>query len=256
MVKWKCRSCGGGTNYKILNMGESPLVNSLVEEEDLDKQEKTYPLELVGCTHCHLVQTKQVVDSQKIYQDQDYLYFTGDMPQESQYMKAFDSLVEEILGFTTDGDFIVEIGSNDGTILSKFAQSRTILGVDPAVNVAIRALARGIPTLSAEFNRQNARNIVKEAGKAQVVGGVGQLGPRKIAHDDTPRRRKCATERIGDREGPSDVHGRVRVALHDPDKAGIIGLGRGPIGSPGRIGVHQGRLGVLDISEPINLDGA
>jgi novobiocin biosynthesis protein NovU/D-mycarose 3-C-methyltransferase len=114
------------------------------------------------------------VSSEKIYQDQDYLYYTGDMPQQSQYMLAFNGLVADIERMTSSGDFIVEIGSNDGTVLKKFKE-RKILGVDPAVNVAVRAIARGVPTLSAQFNERTAVNIAKEFGQAKVIGGANCL---------------------------------------------------------------------------------
>src|SRR3990167_5609004 len=95
------------------------------------------------------------------------------MPQNSDYMKAFDSLIYQIHKLSKPGDLIVEIGSNDGTILRKIAlDNRRVLGVDPSTNVVIRALANGVPTLSAGFNKNNAKNIRKEMGEAQIIGGA------------------------------------------------------------------------------------
>jgi len=94
----KCRICGYNKFDKVIDFGDCPLVNSLIEKEDLDKTEAVYPLEVVRCQQCSLVQTKEPVDTHSIYTAQDYLYYTGDMPQNSQYMKAFDSLVEEVRG--------------------------------------------------------------------------------------------------------------------------------------------------------------
>src|SRR3990167_8806159 len=118
----KCRICGHTKFDSVIDFGMCPLVNSLIEKEDLDKKEKVYPLEVVRCKKCALVQTKQPIDTHEIYTAQDYLYYTGDMPQNSQYMKAFDSLVEEVRGYSKHADLIVEIGSNDGTILKKFTE--------------------------------------------------------------------------------------------------------------------------------------
>lgn len=154
----------------------APLVNSLLSKEDTREKDKTYPLVVVRCAKCSLVQLKTIVQSHKIYADQDYLYYTGDMPQQSQYMRAFDSLVSEILEkHTKKGDLIVEIGSNDGTVLGKMARERRILGVDPSTNVAIRAIKRGVPTVSAPFDKNVARNIRQEFGPAQVIGGANCL---------------------------------------------------------------------------------
>jgi len=172
----KCRICGNTKFGLALNMGMAPLVNSLLSKEDTREKDKTYPLVVVRCAKCSLVQLKTIVQSHKIYADQDYLYYTGDMPQQSQYMRAFDSLVSEILEkHTKKGDLIVEIGSNDGTVLGKMARERRILGVDPSTNVAIRAIKRGVPTVSAPFDKNVARNIRQEFGPAQVIGGANCL---------------------------------------------------------------------------------
>ncbi len=168
-----CRLCHANIFKTVIDFGENPLVNSLLEKEDLGK-EKTYPLVVEQCQKCFLVQIVNPVSSKEIYQDQDYLYYTGDMPQNSQYMMAFNGLVADIERMTNPGDFIVEIGSNDGTVLKKFKE-RKILGVDPSTNVTTRAIARGVPTLSAEFNERVARNIGKEFGLAKVIGGANCL---------------------------------------------------------------------------------
>lgn len=170
MSKRKCRVCGGDKFDPVIDFGVCPLVNSLLDKEDLDKKEDTYPLEVVRCKKCSLVQTKDPVDTDKVYVNQDYLYFTGDMPQDSDYMKSFDSLIEEIEKYSDFYDLVVEIGSNDGTILKKIKERR-VLGVDPSTNVVIRAL-KTMPTLSAPFNKNNAVNIKKEWGEAQVIGGA------------------------------------------------------------------------------------
>lgn len=172
----KCRICGGNKFNTVLNMGDAPLVNSLIEEKDLKGSEPTFPLVVVRCKECSLAQLRTIVDSHQIYQKQDYLYFTGDMPQQSQYIRAFDSLVDEIYNkHTKNGDFIVEIGSNDGTILKKLSENRRVLGVDPSTNVVVRAVSRGVPTICAPFSSQIARSIKQEFGPAKVIGGANCL---------------------------------------------------------------------------------
>lgn len=171
----KCRICGENNFKKVIDFGKNPLVNSLLEKKDLDKPEKVYPLVVEQCQSCFLVQIVEPIDSKKIYQDQDYLYYTGDMPQNSEYIKSFDSLVEEIeKKHSKQGDLIVEIGSNDGFVLKKF-KKRNILGVDPSTNIVIRALKNGVPTLCAPFNEHNAKNIASDFGQAQVIGGANCL---------------------------------------------------------------------------------
>src|SRR3989338_3265936 len=168
-----CRVCSSKRFKTVIDFGQNPLVNSLLEKKELGR-EKTYPLVVEQCQNCFLVQIVNPISSKQIYQDQDYLYYTGDMPQQSQYMMSFNSLVADIENMTKSGDFIVEIGSNDGTVIKKF-KDRRILGVDPSTNVVTRAIARDIPTLSAEFNERTAINIAKEFGQAKVIGGANCL---------------------------------------------------------------------------------
>lgn len=169
-----CRICKHEEFDLVIDFGSPPLVNSLLSKSELDKPDVVYPLKVERCKNCSLVQIVEPVESHKIYQDQDYLYYTGDMPQNSDYMQSFNSLVEDIRKQTLRDDLIVEIGSNDGTVLKKF-ENRRVLGIDPSTNVAIRAIARGVPTIIAPFNERIARHIAKEFGQANVVGGANCL---------------------------------------------------------------------------------
>ena len=152
-------------------MGMNPLVNSLIEEKDLSNKEELFPLNVVRCEDCSLVQVENPIDSNKIYKEVDYLYFSSDMPGLSEYFAQYANDVRD--RFLTDGqEFVVEIGSNDGIMLRFFADAgHAVLGVDPATNVAIRALAKGIPTLPLFFEKRVAGLIEKEMGKAKVIYG-------------------------------------------------------------------------------------
>jgi len=172
--KFRCRLCRAGTNYQILNMGDNALVNSLIDETGLQKQEETFPLCVVGCQKCNFVQVKKPIDAHKIYTAQDYLYYSSDMPGLSDYFLEY---AKEVQKYITPTDFVVEIGSNDGIMLSRIAGfGNAVLGVDPSVNVAIRAMA---PTLPLFFNERNAKLIEKEMGQAKLI-----YGNNCIAHID------------------------------------------------------------------------
>lgn len=175
-MKKKCRICNGTKFKKVIDFGKTPLVNSLIEEKDLDKKEKVFPLVVEQCQECSLVQIVNPIDSYKIYRDQDYLYFSGDMPNLSEYFREY---AEDIAKrFLQPNDFIVEIGSNDGTMLKHFSGYQ-VLGIDPATNVVVRALAHGISTLSDCFTERLAKNIVKYFRYAKVI-----YGNNCIAHID------------------------------------------------------------------------
>ena len=165
----KCRMCKGEKFQDVIDFGDCPLVNSLIEEEDLDKKEETYPLMVEQCKDCHLVQIVTPVSSQKIYKDQDYLYYSGEMPQLSEYFREYAEDIKE--RFVKKGDLVIEIGSNDGIMLEHFYDKAVGLGIDPASNVVVRALKRGIPTISDFFTYRLARSIRLEFGYAQVIYG-------------------------------------------------------------------------------------
>lgn len=163
----KCRICTGTEFREVIDMGFQPLVNSLINKADIKKDERVFSLIVERCNTCSLVQIVKPVDSHKIYQEQDYLYFTGDMPTTDAYFKEFAA---ELAQFHAPVDLIVEIGSNDGTLLKHF--NGRILGVDPSTNVVVRALARQIPTIAAGFDERLAKTIREEFGGARIIGGA------------------------------------------------------------------------------------
>lgn len=176
-MKKECRICKSKKFDKVLDMGDNALVNSLIEAKDLNKTEETYPLEVVRCANCSLVQLKKPIDSHKIYKDVDYLYFSSDMPGLKDYFKQYET--DLTTRFLKPDDLVVEIGSNDGVMLSLFPMNVRILGVDPATNVVIRAIKNGIPTLPLFFEERLANQIKAEYGPAKVI-----YGNNCIAHID------------------------------------------------------------------------
>ena len=176
-----CRTCGGKNIEMFLDLGQHTLMNSLVRKEDLDKKEQEYPLQVGFCHDCHLVQLMYIVDANKIYRDVDYLFYSSDMPTLKEY---FQKYAEELLEkYLRGDDLVVEIGSNDGILLNLFQKPIRVLGVDPAANVVLRALRRGIPTLSGFFTKDVARKIAQEWGKAKVITGANCIAHLEDLHD-------------------------------------------------------------------------
>ena len=166
----KCRICGESDFKEVVDFGQNPLVNSLIEEKDLSKKEGVFPLVVEQCQKCSLVQIVDPIDANKIYRDEDYLYFSGDMPGLSDYFREY---AEDLISrFVKPDDFVVEIGSNDGTMLRHFKESLfDVLGIDPSSNVVARALKNGIPTISDFFTERLAKSVAREFGKAKLVYG-------------------------------------------------------------------------------------
>lgn len=175
-----CRICRGREFKPVLDMGNQPLVNSLIDEKDLSKSEKTYPLLVEQCQECKLVQIVNPLDTHSIYRKQDYLYYSADMPGLKDYFQEYATDLET--RFLQPGNFVVEIGSNDGLMLSLF-KNQNVLGVDPSTNVGIRAMARGIPTITDGFSEKVARNIKNEYGKANLIYGNNCIAHIDDLHD-------------------------------------------------------------------------
>lgn len=176
-----CRMCKGARIEKFLDLGRHTLMNSLLRKDQLQLREEHYPLQVGFCQRCRLVQLLYVVDSRKIYQDVDYLYFSSDMPNLSDYFRDYAQEIGQ--RYLSEGGLMVEIGSNDGVLLSLFKPPVRVLGVDPSTNVVLRALKKGIPTVSAFFSADVARKIRNEWGQAQVISGSNCIAHLENLHD-------------------------------------------------------------------------
>ncbi len=171
-----CRMCDGVKFDVVIDLKKNPLVNSLIRKKDLHKTEPMFPLTVKRCRKCSLVQLVEIIDSEEIYRNVDYLFFSSDMPTLSDYFKEFAKDVQKRF-ITNKDNLVVEIGSNDGVMLNHFRGKSRILGVDPSTNVVLRAVKRGIPTMSEFFTERLGGLIAKEWGKAKIV-----MGSNCIAH--------------------------------------------------------------------------
>src|SRR5215217_2935851 len=167
MRETTCRSCGAADLRPVLSLGQTPLANSLLTIDDLDKPEATYPLEVVFCPSCTLVQITETVPPQDLFSD--YLYFSSfsDTMLNHARSLATRTIRERKLGAES---LVVEIASNDGYLLQYYAQAGVpVLGVDPARNVAAAAEARNVPTLVAFFGQELAQELAASGRRADVI---------------------------------------------------------------------------------------
>ncbi len=169
----RCRLCGAPLHYTLVDLGMSPLCESYVARDQLNRAESFYPLHVYVCDQCHLAQLEEYVAAEEIFTE--YAYF-------SSYS---DSWVEHALGFARmsakrfrlgANSQVVELASNDGYLLQHFLPlSIPVLGIEPAANVAKAAVARGIPTLVRFFNRATATELVEQGILADLLIGNNVL---------------------------------------------------------------------------------
>lgn len=163
-----CRSCGESGLNAVLSLGRTPLANSLLNADDLEGPEPSYPLELVFCPTCTLVQITETVPPELLFRE--YLYFSSFSDTMLQHAR---NLSEKLVrSRRLDGDSLVaEIASNDGYLLQYYKRAGVaVLGIEPAVNVARLARdERGIPTLNEFFNEGLARRLREQGNSADVI---------------------------------------------------------------------------------------
>jgi hypothetical protein len=163
-----CRSCGGVSLELVLSLGETPLANSLLRAEDLDGPESRYPLELVFCQTCTLVQITETVPPEKLFRE--YLYFSSFSETMLSHARDLVGRLVPELGLGSRS-LAMEIASNDGYLLQYYkAAGVPVLGIEPAQNIARVAIEeRGIPTISEFFGVELARKLISDGHRADVL---------------------------------------------------------------------------------------
>lgn len=174
-----CRACGQAALRRFLELGPQPLANAFLRTPSEFAGEQRYPLDLYFCTTCSLVQLADVVDPEVLFAE--YIYVTGTSTTIAEHNRRYARAVIDELGLGAN-DLVVEIASNDGSLLECFRDSGVrILGVEPARNIARVAVSRGIPTENRFFTREEGSALRASHGKAAAV-----IGNNVLAHvDDT-----------------------------------------------------------------------
>jgi SAM-dependent methyltransferase len=163
----KCRVCGTTHLESILPLGETPLANSLLTTDDLQRPEPTYPLDVVFCPTCSLVQITVTVPPEVLFRE--YLYFSS---FSDTMLRHSREIVERLVRERGLGqkNLAVEIASNDGYLLQYFVNAGVpVLGIEPARNIAQVAQERGIRTLDEFFNADLARELRAHGELADVI---------------------------------------------------------------------------------------
>ncbi|MBA3052134.1 class I SAM-dependent methyltransferase [bacterium] len=161
----KCRVCGYGEIKTILALGRQPLANSL--NKKVDNNEKKYPLTIAFCPKCSLVQLKETVRKEVLFDR--YVWVTGTSATAQKYSETFFKRTVKTAGLRK-GDIVVEIASNDGTFLKPFIKKGyNVLGVEPAANIAAMANRSGVNTVNKYWDMECAEFIVSKLGKPKAL---------------------------------------------------------------------------------------
>jgi hypothetical protein len=162
-----CQICGSRNLFEAIDLGFQPPCGTLLTTETLRDPETYYPLRLMICSECGDGQLDYVVGS-RICFPEDYPYRPGISIPLREHLER---LAEDIISKNKlkPGSLVVDVGSNDGTLLSFFKKKgMNALGVEPT-NMAKVANRDGIRTIQEFFNKSVAENIVKKYGKAKII---------------------------------------------------------------------------------------
>ena len=165
---FKCRSCGEADTQVVLSLGHLPLANRLLTRSQLSEPEPVYPLELVFCPHCSLVQINVTIPPDTLFRE--YLYFSSFASTTLESARKIAERMIQNRGLTENSQ-VVEIASNDGYLLQFYQRAGIrVLGIEPAINIAkVATEERGIRTLSEFFSLELAKELHNGGVQADVI---------------------------------------------------------------------------------------
>lgn len=170
-----CRSCGSPGLETILSLGKMPLANAFLTLGELKQTEAVFPLDLVFCEACSLVQITETLPQEKLFRK--YLYFSS---FSDTMLRHAEDLVERMIRVRrlNSHSLVIEPASNDGYLLQYYTRHGIpVLGIDPAVNIATFAQKeRGVPTLPEFFGEEVAQKLKKSGKQADLIHVHNVLG--------------------------------------------------------------------------------
>jgi hypothetical protein len=172
-VEPTCRFCAAPLRHTFVDLGPSPLCETFLTADQLDRMEPFYPLHVRVCAACFLVQLPEFVSPEEIFTE--YAYFSSYSDSWVAHARRYTDQMVERFGLG-DQSFMVEIASNDGYLLQHVvARGIPALGIEPARNVAAVAIEKGIPTLAELFGAELAQRLVSERRPADLIAGNNVL---------------------------------------------------------------------------------
>jgi len=162
-----CQICGSSKLIEVMNIGDQPLANSLIQSITENNDVEKYPINIIRCPECTLLQLDYIVDQKKVYHP-DYPYLPGITKTVDNEQKELSDYIFKKFDLKNN-HLIVDIGSNDGSLLKHFkTKGLKTLGIEPT-NIAKIANQNGIKTIQLFFNEDVAENTIKEHGKAKII---------------------------------------------------------------------------------------
>ena len=179
----KCRLCGTPLTTTFINLGMSPLCESYLTANQIDEMEPYFPLHVLVCGTCFLVQLQEYVKPEHIFSE--YAYFSSYSTFWVEHARQYCEMIRARLGLDTKSQ-VFEIASNDGYLLQHFLpMGIPVTGIEPAGNVAKAAHEKNIPTLVEFFGVKLAQRLISEGKRADLIIGNNVLAQVPDLNDFT-----------------------------------------------------------------------
>lgn len=170
----KCRHCQQVADLPLIDLGASPPSNAYLTPVTMRRPEKWFPLKVVVCQHCWLVQAEAYSRAAELF-DEEYAYFSSFSDQWLRHARTYVDRMSEELSLGRDS-MVVEVASNDGYLL-QFVQQKNIpcLGVEPTASTAAASRARGIHTHEEFFGVPLAQRLKQQGFSADLMAANNVL---------------------------------------------------------------------------------
>jgi SAM-dependent methyltransferase len=170
----RCRHCAANLSHQFLDLGSAPPSNAYLQPEQLNTPETWFPLRVLYCDTCWLVQTEDYADRALLF-DENYAYFSS---MSSTWMRHAERYAQRITErYSLDGGSkVVEVASNDGYLLRHFkAAGIPVLGIEPTRTCAEVSRGLGIETIGEFFGRELALSLRADGHSADLMAANNVL---------------------------------------------------------------------------------
>jgi SAM-dependent methyltransferase len=169
----ECRLCNTTLTTTFVNLGMSPLCESVLAADQIDQMEPFFPLHVLVCNNCFLVQLREYVKPENIFTEYDYFssYSTSWVEHARKYCEMITAKLS--LG---PNSHVYEIASNDGYLLQHLQSlGIPVTGIEPAANVAAAAREKNVPTIVEFFGLELVGRLIAEGKGADLIIGNNVL---------------------------------------------------------------------------------
>lgn len=181
-----CRLCGGEFSDTSVKLGATPPANQLASTFETATSMERFPLEVVICNECKHLQLRDIVDPKILFSD--YIYKSG---TSQTFIKHFAELARTIKSLERPNNFVLEVGSNDGTLLEALSlEGLAPIGIEPSHILVSECNKLGRQSIEGYFDSKTMSHVTEKFGKPGII-----VGNNVFAHiDDLSSAFSCAAE--------------------------------------------------------------